>query len=102
MARTQDRLGILVGGGPAPGINSAISAAAIEAANSGLEVLGIYDGYKWLMQGRTEGARPMTISDVSFIHSRGGSVLRTSRSNPTSSAESLQNTVRALRSASVS
>ena len=97
MAEAQGRLGILVGGGPAPGINSAISAAAIEAANSGLEVVGIYDGYRWLMEGRTEGARPMTISDVSFIHSRGGSVLRTSRSNPTSSAESLQNTVRALR-----
>ncbi|MEE8151951.1 MAG: 6-phosphofructokinase, partial [candidate division NC10 bacterium] len=38
-------LGILVGGGPAPGINSVISAATIEARNSGLEVVGIYDGF---------------------------------------------------------
>jgi len=40
MAGTQGRLGILVGGGPAPGINSAISAATIEAVNNGLEVIG--------------------------------------------------------------
>ena len=39
----KNRLGILVGGGPAPGINSAISACAIEAINSGLNVIGIYD-----------------------------------------------------------
>ncbi len=42
-------LGILVGGGPAPGINSVISAATIEARNSGLEVVGIYDGFAHLI-----------------------------------------------------
>ena len=96
MAATQGRLGILVGGGPAPGINSAISAATIEAVNSGLEVVGIYDGYQYLMEGRTEGVRPLAIRDVSQIHSRGGSILRTSRANPTSSAERLERTLRAL------
>ena len=40
---TMARMGILVGGGPAPGINSAISAAVIEAVNSGLSVVGILD-----------------------------------------------------------
>ena len=102
MAGTQGRLGILVGGGPAPGINSAISAATIEAVNSGLEVIGIYDGYQWLSEGRTEGVRPLTIPDVSFIHIRGGSILRTSRTNPTSSAEKLQRTVNALRELGIS
>jgi ATP-dependent phosphofructokinase / diphosphate-dependent phosphofructokinase len=97
MAGTQGRLGILVGGGPAPGINSAISAATIEAINSGLEVMGIYDGYQWLMEGRIEGVRPLDIREVSFIHSRGGSILRTSRSNPTRSPEKLQCIVDALR-----
>jgi len=97
MAGTQGRLGILVGGGPAPGINSAISAATIEAINSGLEVVGIYDGYRWLMEGRTEGMRPLTIADVSFIHSRGGSILRTSRANPTRSSEKIQRILDALR-----
>jgi 6-phosphofructokinase 1 len=97
MTGTQGRLGILVGGGPAPGINSAISAATIEAVNSGLDVVGLYDGYRWLMEGRTEGVRPLAISDVSFVHSRGGSILRTSRANPTGSADKLQRIVQALR-----
>jgi 6-phosphofructokinase 1 len=44
------RLGILVGGGPAPGINSVISAATIEAINEGFEVVGIQDGFKWLVR----------------------------------------------------
>ncbi len=97
MARTQGRLGILVGGGPAPGINSAISAATIEAVNSGLEVVGIYDGYQYLMEGRVDRVRPLAIPDVSQIHFQGGSILRTSRSNPTGSAEELQRTLHALR-----
>ncbi|HDO36465.1 MAG TPA: 6-phosphofructokinase, partial [Nitrospirae bacterium] len=41
-----DNLGIVVGGGPAPGINGVISSAAIEAINSGLNVLGIRDGFR--------------------------------------------------------
>jgi len=97
MAGTQGRLGILVGGGPAPGINSAISAATIEAVNNGLEVIGIYDGYRYLMEGRVDRVRPLTIPDVSQIHFQGGSILRTSRSNPTRSAEELQRTLHALR-----
>ena len=40
-----DTLAILVGGGPAPGINGVIASATIEAINAGLRVVGIYDGY---------------------------------------------------------
>ncbi|MDQ5843973.1 MAG: 6-phosphofructokinase, partial [Acidobacteriota bacterium] len=43
-------LAILVGGGPAPGINAVISAAVIEAVNEGFEVVGIVDGFKWLIR----------------------------------------------------
>jgi 6-phosphofructokinase 1 len=77
------KLGILVGGGPAPGINSAISAVTIEARNEGVEVFGIYDGFEHLIAGRTDMIRPLQIADVSRIHSQGGSILRTSRANPT-------------------
>ncbi len=94
--RGNGRLGILVGGGPAPGINSAISAATIEAINSGVEVVGIYDGYEHLMRGRTDMTRALAISDVSRIHYQGGSVLRTSRANPTSKQEDLQRTLDTL------
>jgi len=53
------RMGILVGGGPSPGINIAISDAVIEAVNLGLSVVGIVDGYKHLADGRTDVARPL-------------------------------------------
>ena len=42
------KLGILCGGGPAPGMNSVISAATIEARNSRWDVLGIMDGFEHL------------------------------------------------------
>src|SRR6478735_3131634 len=77
------RMGILCGGGPAPGMNSVISAATIEARNSGWDVLGIMDGFQHLIEGRVEEARPLSITDVSRIHVQGGSVIRTSRANPT-------------------
>ena len=44
------RLGILVGGGPAPGINGVISAVTIEARNRGMEVIGFRDGFQWLVE----------------------------------------------------
>ena len=51
--------------------------------NSGWDVLGIMDGFEHLIEGRIEEARPLSITDVSRIHAQGGSVLRTSRANPT-------------------
>ena len=80
-------LAILVGGGPAPGINAVIAAATIEARNHGLRVLGIYDGFRWLLQQDTEHVVELGIGDLSRIHFEGGSILRTSRTNPTSSPE---------------
>ena len=97
MATGQGRIGVLVGGGPAPGINSAISAAVIEANNSGLDVIGIYDGFEHLVKGRTDMVRPLVISDVSRIHFQGGSILRTSRTNPALKPEDLQCTVQTLK-----
>ncbi len=102
MTKQAARLGIVVGGGPAPGINSAISSAAIEAVNSGLDVVGAYDGFQHLAAGRTDMVTPLTIASVSRIHSQGGSILRTSRTNPARRPEDLQHTVRALRELDVS
>jgi 6-phosphofructokinase 1 len=78
------KLGIVVGGGPAPGINAVIGAAAIEAINRGLEVVGFYDGFKWLSSEAFVPSRhcvPLEISTVSRIHFDGGSTLRTSRAS---------------------
>ncbi len=76
-------MAILVGGGPAPGINAVIAAATIEARNHGVRVLGCYDGFRWLVQGDTRHVVELGISDISRIHFDGGSILRTSRTNPT-------------------
>ncbi|MCD6450057.1 MAG: 6-phosphofructokinase [Thermotogaceae bacterium] len=92
-----ERVGILVGGGPAPGINSVISSITIEAINNGLEVIGIYDGFKHLVKGNTDMVKKLSIEDVSRIHIEGGSILRTSRVNPAKSEESLESTVKTLK-----
>ncbi|MCS7225173.1 MAG: diphosphate--fructose-6-phosphate 1-phosphotransferase [Armatimonadetes bacterium] len=92
-----DRLGILVGGGPAPGINSVIAAVTIEAVNRGLEVIGIYDGFEHLMKGKTDQVVHLTIPAVSRIHFDGGSILRTSRANPTRKPEDLSRTAQSVK-----
>src|SRR6266699_2438585 len=91
------RLAILVGGGPAPGINGVISAATIEGINQGFRVIGFRDGYKWLAQGDTSHWSELTIEAVKGVHLRGGAILGTSRTNPTKSGTSVQNVVRALQ-----
>ena len=102
MIGDKGRVGILMGGGPAPGINSAISAAAIESVNLGREVVGILDGFSHLMRGRADMTIPLAISDVAQIYNRGGSIIRTSRDNPTRSAETLDRAVFALTRLGVS
>src|SRR3954467_13685289 len=77
------KVAILCGGGPAPGINSVIAAATIEAINSGCEVIGLLDGFQHLIEGSTRHILPLTITDVSRIHLLGGSIPYTSRAHPT-------------------
>jgi len=90
------RLAILVGGGPAPGVNSVIGAATIRACLSGIEVIGIRDGFQWVMEGDIDHVVPLTIDTVSRIHFRGGSVIGISRKNPTKLAEHLDQAVMSL------
>ena len=75
-------LAILVGGGPAPGINGVIASATIEAINNGLSVIGLREGFRWLAAGDISHTVKLTINDVSRIHFTGGSILLTSRTNP--------------------
>ncbi len=91
------KLAILVGGGPAPGINAVIGSTAIKAINEGFEVLGIQDGFKHLVRRDPSAARRLAIGDVSRVHLRGGSVLGTARENPTKSEESMTAVVETLK-----
>jgi 6-phosphofructokinase len=90
------KLAILVGGGPAPGINSVIGAATIRAALEGMDVIGVRDGFEGLMHGDIEHIVPLTIEGVSRIHFRGGSHIGISRANPTSDPKHLENVVISL------
>jgi ATP-dependent phosphofructokinase / diphosphate-dependent phosphofructokinase len=94
-------LAVLVGGGPAPGINAVISAAVIEAINEGFEVFGVQDGFKWLIREDTSKVRRLRIEDVSRIHLDGGSVLGTARDNPTKSEKAIQSVIATLHSLGV-
>src|SRR5580765_1419906 len=98
----QKRLAILVGGGPAPGINSVISAATIRSLLEGVEVMGIRDGFEWIMQGDVDHVKLLSIDEVSRIHFRGGSHIGISRANPTLDPQHLENTVISLLRLNVS
>jgi len=95
-------IGILVGGGPAPGINSVIGAAAIQCIVGGHTVLGIRDGFRWIMEGDTTRVKPLSIDEVSRIHFRGGSHVGTARANPTKNPEQLARTLETLLKLDVS
>jgi 6-phosphofructokinase len=96
------RLAILVGGGPAPGINSVISAATIRSRLEGVDVVGIRDGFEWIMHGDIDHVQPLDIDQVSRIHFRGGSHIGISRANPTLDPEHLENAVISLLRLNVS
>lgn len=98
---TKGNVGILVGGGPAPGLNGVIAAATIAARQKDHTVYGIYDGYKWLVKGEAcnifDHVKELRIKDVSRIHYEGGSILRTSRTNPAKVENGVKNSVLNLR-----
>ncbi|HLH32902.1 MAG TPA: diphosphate--fructose-6-phosphate 1-phosphotransferase [Terriglobia bacterium] len=96
MMEHHKKLAILVGGGPAPGINAVIGAATIRAVLEGMDVVGVRDGFEWLMQGNVDHVTPLTIDAVSRIHFRGGSHIGISRANPTTDPKYLENVVISL------
>ncbi len=91
------RFGILVGGGPASGINGVIAAATTVATRRGHSVTGILDGFKWIMQGRTDRTLQLDEAAVAGLHLKGGSIIHTARANPTKQREHLENCVKALQ-----
>jgi len=89
--------GILCGGGPAPGLNGVIGAVAIAAARRGARTIGLLDGFQWIMEGDSSRAVELDPAECEAIHLRGGSVIHTSRANPTKKAEHLAGCVKALQ-----
>ena len=99
---THNKLAVLCGGGPAPGLNGVISSATIRARLEGVEVLGLRDGFEWIMQGDIGHVVPLTIEGLSRIHFQGGSHIGIARANPSKSPALLENAVQSLLRLNVS
>ena len=96
MVNTRKKVvGILCGGGPAPGMNSVISAVTMEARRRGWDVYGIYEGFSHLAKGEKEYIK-LNYDLVSRIHLTGGCMLHMSRFNPTKREEDLAMVVNTL------
>lgn len=73
------RIGVLTGGGDCPGLNAVIRAVVRKADALGWESLGILEGWRGLLENKIE---ILDLQRVSGILYRGGTILRTSRTNP--------------------
>ena len=93
---TIKKLGILVGGGPAPGLNDVVAAAALHAIDLGLTPVGFNNGFEWLAQRYTDEQKVLTREDVANIHLDGGCILGVSRTDVSRDAVALENTLAAL------
>ncbi len=80
-------IGLLTSGGDAPGMNAAIRAVVRAANFYQLQVFGIYEGYQGMIEGLIE---PLNARSVKNILSRGGTVLKSSRSEAFKTAEGRQ------------
>ena len=76
MEQSIKRIGILTSGGDAPGMNAAIRGVVHAALYHGIEVLGIYNGYRGLLN---REVKVLTHADVADVLTRGGTFLRTAR-----------------------
>jgi 6-phosphofructokinase 1 len=88
------RIGVLTSGGDGPGMNAAIRAVVRSATTSGLECIGVLGGYDGLVNDRL---RPLGTRDVSNIIQRGGTILRSARSEAFRTVEGRATAVRTLQ-----
>jgi 6-phosphofructokinase len=83
----EKNIGIVVSGGPAPGINTVIHAVVIEARNAGVRTFGLRHGFAACLLPAAEALVELNIESVSRIFNLGGSILGTSRFNPLKSKD---------------
>lgn len=82
MKKQIKRIGVLTGGGDAPGLNPAIRALVYRAAESGIQVVGIYDGWEGLLDGFADHTWALDPQTVRSWDRDGGTNLGSSRTNP--------------------
>jgi len=87
------RIGILTGGGDCPGLNSVIYGIMLKAYDAGIECVGILKGWKGFIENLTI---PLNISEHDDLHTIGGTLLFTSRTNPFKSGSSKEQIAKEL------
>jgi len=89
------KIGILTGGGDCPGLNAVIRAIVRKGTfHYGDEFVGFLEGWRGLLEEKT---MPLDLEAVSGILPRGGTILRTSRTNPLKKPDGLDTCVAALQ-----
>lgn len=77
------RVGMLTGGGDAPGLNGVIRAVTMRCIEEyGMEVVGLKRGWKSLLSPESDTVMPLGVDDVRYILQEGGTILGSSRTNP--------------------
>ena len=77
MSKEIKTIGVLTSGGDAPGMNACIRAVTRSAIFNGMKVMGIYRGFEGLIHGEI---KELTTESVSNTIQRGGTILKTARS----------------------
>lgn len=83
------KIGILTGGGDCPGLNPTIRGFVLKALDYGFDVYGIREGWRGLVKGIIDD-KPLTVGDVEELIYQGGTMLRSSRTNPYKDPAQLQ------------
>lgn len=76
------RIGVLTGGGDAPGLNAAIKSVVYRANDFGIETVAVYDGWKGLLEDNWEESAPIDYLTVRKWDRDGGTNIGSSRTNP--------------------
>ncbi len=83
-------IGVLTGGGDCPGLNSVLYGILLKAMDSGFTVIGIEKGWKGFLESTT---RELDITKLDDLHTIGGTLLYTSRTNPYKDAKKVKDLV---------
>lgn len=89
-----NKIAVLTSGGDAPGMNAAIRAVVRRGIFKGLDVYGVKNGYKGLMNGNFVSMNLGSVGDI--IH-RGGTILQTTRCKEFKTAEGQQQALAQLK-----
>ena len=87
-------IGVLTSGGDTPGMNAAIRSVVQEGLEQGLSVMGVYHGYRGLIEGRIG---QLQHGDVNNIMHKGGTILCTARSQEFMERDGQDKTLKMLR-----